>query len=346
MLGRVLDAAGGAIPVCVGVSHAATDRAVAFAREAEAAGAHSVMLAPPPLARPTDAAASPPLPRGRRGDRRCRSSSRTTRRARASTMSVGVPAGASRHEAPACRVIKLEEEPTPPKVGRLVAARRTCVSSAGWAARCCSRSCGAAPHGTMTGFGFPEVLVAVVRRWRAGRPGRRRRGSSTGYATADPVREPGAAQPADPQARLPAAGRDRPRDRPRPGRAGLTRARSPTSMHVLGGRASTALAAGSALPGTREPERPERGRIARAGYGSARIMPAVHRHDGAGDERRRGRQQERPDPADLRHVAVAAERDRRLVRRAISSGVTPAASARRRRARRSGRWRCARAPGR
>ena len=73
-----------AIPVCVGVSHASTDRAIAYAREAEAAGAHSVMLAPPPLARPTDAAVlrattSPSPTRSR-----SRSSSRTTRRARAS----------------------------------------------------------------------------------------------------------------------------------------------------------------------------------------------------------------------------------------------------------------------
>ena len=71
------------IPVCVGVSHASTDRAIAFAREAEAAGAHSVMLAPPPLARPTDAAL-------RRhylavaGAIDSRSSSRTTRQLRAS----------------------------------------------------------------------------------------------------------------------------------------------------------------------------------------------------------------------------------------------------------------------
>ena len=49
-------AAAGALPVCVGVTHAATDRAVAFAREAAALGAHSVMLAPPALARPNDAA--------------------------------------------------------------------------------------------------------------------------------------------------------------------------------------------------------------------------------------------------------------------------------------------------
>ena len=72
-------------------------------------------------------------------------------------------------EAPSCRVIKLEEEPTPPKAGRLVAGSPD-VHRAGRARRrrCCSRSCAAGSHGTMTGFGFPEVLVAVVRRWFAG----------------------------------------------------------------------------------------------------------------------------------------------------------------------------------
>ncbi|HYJ73722.1 MAG TPA: dihydrodipicolinate synthase family protein, partial [Actinomycetota bacterium] len=47
-------AAAGDLPVCVGITHAATDRAIAYAREAAAAGAHSVMLAPPALARPND----------------------------------------------------------------------------------------------------------------------------------------------------------------------------------------------------------------------------------------------------------------------------------------------------
>ena len=80
----VLAAAGSSIPVCVGVSHASTDRAVAFAREAEAAGAHSVMLAPPPLARPTDAALRRHYLAVASAISICRSSSRTTRRGRAS----------------------------------------------------------------------------------------------------------------------------------------------------------------------------------------------------------------------------------------------------------------------
>ena len=121
--GRVIRgvlAAAGDLPVCVGVSHAATGRAVAFAREAEALGAHSVMLAPPALARPNDDAVL----------------AHYLAVAGAVTLPVVVqdhPASSGvfmsvellatiADRAPTCRVIKLEDEPSPPKVGRLLAA--------------------------------------------------------------------------------------------------------------------------------------------------------------------------------------------------------------------------------
>ena len=121
--GRVIRgvlAAAGDLPVCVGVSHAATGRAVAFAREAEALGAHSVMLAPPALARPNDDAVL----------------AHYLAVAGAVTLPVVVqdhPASsgvfmsvellaAIAERAPTCRVVKLEDEPSPPKVGRLLAA--------------------------------------------------------------------------------------------------------------------------------------------------------------------------------------------------------------------------------
>ena len=65
-------------------------------------------------------------------------------------------------------------------------------------------------------------------------------------------------------------------------------------------------------------------------YGSERIMPPSTATIDARDVRRRGRQQERADPPDLRHVAVAAERDVRLRAPARSPRASrPAASARR-----------------
>jgi 4-hydroxy-tetrahydrodipicolinate synthase len=166
VLEAVISAPGRSIPVCVGVSHAATHRAIAFAREAEAAGAHSVMLAPPPLARPTDAA--------------------LRRHYLAVASAVSLPIVVQDHpassgvtmssdfllalaaEAPSCRVIKLEEEPTPPKAGRLVAGSPDVIVLGGLGGEMLLEELRRGTHGTMTGFGFPEVLVAVVRRWAAG----------------------------------------------------------------------------------------------------------------------------------------------------------------------------------
>ena len=156
----------GTIPVCVGVSHASTDRAIAFAREAEAAGAHSVMLAPPPLARPTDAA--------------------LRRHYLAVASAISLPIVVQDHpassgvrmtadfllalaaEAPQCRVIKLEEEPTPPKTGSLVSGSPDVVVLGGLGGAMLLEELRRGSHGTMTGFGFPEILVAIVRRWLDG----------------------------------------------------------------------------------------------------------------------------------------------------------------------------------
>jgi 4-hydroxy-tetrahydrodipicolinate synthase len=162
----VMAAAGSSIPVCVGVSHASTDRAIAFAREAEAAGAHSVMLAPPPLARPTDAA--------------------LRRHYLAVAAAITIPVVVQDHpassgvqmtadfllalaaESPQCRVIKLEEEPTPPKAGRLVTGSPDVIVLGGLGGEMLLEELRRGSHGTMTGFGFPEVLVAIVGRWFAG----------------------------------------------------------------------------------------------------------------------------------------------------------------------------------
>ena len=162
----VLDATGGSIPVCVGVSHASTDRAIAFAREAEAAGAHSVMLAPPPLARPTDAAL-------RRHYLAVAAAVSVPVVVQDHPASSGVPMSvdfllALAAEAPQCRVIKLEEEPTPPKAGRLVSGSPDVIVLGGLGGEMLLEELRRGSHGTMTGFGFPEVLVAVVRRWTAG----------------------------------------------------------------------------------------------------------------------------------------------------------------------------------
>ena len=159
-------AAAGDLPVCVGVTHAATDRAIAYARQAEAAGAHSVMLAPPALARPNDAAVlSHYLAVASAVDLPI-----VVQDHPASSgvyMSVDLLATIA-ERAPSCRVVKLEEEPSPPKVGRLLAARPDLRILGGLGAIMLLEELRRGAVGTMTGFGFPEALVDIVARFRSG----------------------------------------------------------------------------------------------------------------------------------------------------------------------------------
>lgn len=159
-------AAGGRRPVCVGISHAATDRAVAFAREAAALGAHSVMLAPPQLAKPTDAAilrhylavaAATDLP----------IVVQDYPPASGVQMSVQLIAALGA-EAATCRTLKLEDEPSPPKVAAVRAAEPRIAILGGLGAIMLLEELRAGAAGTMTGFGFPEVLIEIVTRFRAG----------------------------------------------------------------------------------------------------------------------------------------------------------------------------------
>lgn len=166
VIAGIHQAAGTSIPVCVGVSHASTAGAVAFAREAESAGAHSVMLAPPPLPRPNDAA----LRRHYLSVASAISIPIVVQDHPASSgvlMSVELLASLFA-EAPSCAVVKLEEEPSPPKVGRLLAAAPGLRVVGGLGGGMLVEELGRGSHGTMTGFGFPEILVAIVGRWRYG----------------------------------------------------------------------------------------------------------------------------------------------------------------------------------
>lgn len=161
-----IDRAGGRLPVCAGVSHAATDRAVAFAREAEALGAHSVMLAPPALAKPNedavrghylavaDAIAIPIVVQDHP------TSSNVW-------MSAGLLAELAA-ASPRLRVVKLEDEPSPPKIRRLLGLAPDAVILGGLGAIVLLEELRAGAAGTMTGFGYPDILVEIVRRWFAG----------------------------------------------------------------------------------------------------------------------------------------------------------------------------------
>ncbi len=161
-----LDAADGRIPVCVGVSHAATDRCVAFAREAADAGASALMAAPPALARPNEAAVRRHL----------------AAVAAAVDLPIVVqdfPPASGVHLAPTfigtlvaalpgCRWLKLEDPPTPQKVSAVLAANADVRIFGGLGGSFMLEELGRGAVGCMTGFGFPEVLVAIWQRWSAG----------------------------------------------------------------------------------------------------------------------------------------------------------------------------------
>jgi 4-hydroxy-tetrahydrodipicolinate synthase len=67
-----------------------------------------------------------------------------------------------------CRVVKLEDEPSPPKIRRLLGEAPDVVVLGGLGAIMLLEELRAGASGTMTGFGYPDVLVEIVRRWFAG----------------------------------------------------------------------------------------------------------------------------------------------------------------------------------
>jgi len=161
-----VDAAAGRVPVCVGTTHAATDRCIALSRRAEAMGARALMIAPPALARTNEAAMS--------------------RHYLAVADAVGLPVvvqdyppssgvtmtpefiGRLADERPCLSFVKLEDEPTAPKTSAVLAANPTVRIFGGLGGMFMLEELRRGAVGTMTGFGFPEVLVDVYRRFAAG----------------------------------------------------------------------------------------------------------------------------------------------------------------------------------
>ena len=162
-----LEAAGPDFPICVGTTHAGTDGCIAFSRRAQELGASAVMVAPPKLARANDAALErhykavadaidipvvvqdfPPVVGG-------------------ILMSVEVIARIA-EASPRCRYLKLEDEPSPMKVSQVRAARPDMVIFGGLGGMMFLEELRHGADGTMTGFGFPEILVDIHRKYTAG----------------------------------------------------------------------------------------------------------------------------------------------------------------------------------
>jgi len=161
-----LDAAAGRLPVCVGATHAATDRCIAFSRQAETAGAAALSVGPPALMRVNEAALQrryeavadatglpvvvqdfPPLTRVQMAPRFL------------ADLAAAVPS---------CRWLKLEHDPTAPKTSAVLVANPDLRVFGGLGGMFMLEELQRGAIGTMTGLGFPEVLVAVYRLFAAG----------------------------------------------------------------------------------------------------------------------------------------------------------------------------------
>lgn len=166
VVSTVIGHANGRVPVCVGVTAGSTHAATAYAREAVDAGAHSLMLAAPPGAKSNDAG--------------------ILRHYLTVAQAVNVPVVIQDHPnytgvrmsvellksiasaSPNLKAVKLEASPTPPKVRRLVDAIPGVQVLGGFGGIMLIEELRNGAAGIMTGFGFPEILVEIVKRYREG----------------------------------------------------------------------------------------------------------------------------------------------------------------------------------
>ena len=162
----VLEAAAGRVPICVGTSHSGTDQAVAYSKRAQELGAKAVMMAPPKLARSSDAA--------------------LRRHYLAVAEAVDIPVVVQDHptstgvlmsvdfiaaiaeEAPHCRFLKLEDLPSPTKVTQVRRANPNVTIFGGLGGMMFLEELRHGAHGTMTGFAFPEILVDIYQKYSSG----------------------------------------------------------------------------------------------------------------------------------------------------------------------------------
>jgi 4-hydroxy-tetrahydrodipicolinate synthase len=153
-------------PVVVGTSAAATDLAVRYSREAQDVGAAALMVAPPANLRNLDAV--------REYYRRVHDATTLSMVVQDEPVFSGVvmPAAflASLTDAlPRARAIKLEEIPSPVKVGQvLTAAARPVAVFGGMGGVYFYEELLRGAVGTMTGFAFPEILVGIYAAFEAG----------------------------------------------------------------------------------------------------------------------------------------------------------------------------------
>jgi 4-hydroxy-tetrahydrodipicolinate synthase len=168
VLQNVLDRVGGRVPVVAGTSAEGTRTCISYSRQAKQLGASAVMVSPPRMPKLNSAAVV------------------NHYKALADAVDLPIvvqdyppitgfamePALLARiaKEIPSARTIKLEDPPTPFKTARILEA------SAGTSVQIFGGLGGvflleeliAGATGAMTGFAFPEILVRIMKHWRAG----------------------------------------------------------------------------------------------------------------------------------------------------------------------------------
>lgn len=156
-LGAIVDAAAGRVPIAVGCSGATVSAVLENARQARRLGAAAAMVAAPQLLRNLDllpgffraVAAGAGLPLIVQDE--------------PAATGVVIPVSvllACLAEAGA-RTVKLEDPPTPPKIGRLLAADPGLAVFGGLGGVTALWEMERGACGTMTGFAYPEILRAV-----------------------------------------------------------------------------------------------------------------------------------------------------------------------------------------
>jgi 4-hydroxy-tetrahydrodipicolinate synthase len=167
-----VEIAAGRVPVVVGATAQALDPCLRNARDAVERGAVGLLVAPPRMNRPNEAAV------------------RRHYEALASAVDVPIvvqdfPAssgvymtpgfiGGLAADVPACRWLKLEDDPTAQKVTAILAANPDVGIYGGLGGNFMLEELQRGVIGMMTGFGFPEILVSIYRDFRAGREERAR----------------------------------------------------------------------------------------------------------------------------------------------------------------------------
>ena len=167
VLRRTVEAAAGRLTVTVGTTSPGTDLAILRSREAQDAGATAVMVSPPPLPRPNLDAV---FAYYQSLDRHVALPIVVQDYPREIGVFLPAPFIARLHgELARCHYLKLEDAPTPPKVGAvrdLTGGRMGVFGGLGGAYLLEELSRGAC--GTMTGFAYPEILVRVYQHWVKG----------------------------------------------------------------------------------------------------------------------------------------------------------------------------------